>query len=208
MSPEPSAAPPADNTRLLQLSDGVFAVAITLLIVGLNPPDPRTTPPDTLVQAVRDQGPHFLSYVLSFVVIGGCWVTHHRIFRYLRSHDAPLIWLNLLVLLCVSFLPYPTSLMGEYGSRPFPVGFYAVCMGATTLSLNLLWLYARRDERLVYGDLPARVRGYYPWRGIVATVVFFASAPLARLDPAWAQRSWALIALASPVIARLSRGKE
>jgi hypothetical protein len=98
--------------------------------------------------------------------------------------------------------------MGEYGSRPFPVGFYAVCMGATTLSLNLLWLYARRDETLVYSDLPARIRAYYPWRGIVATVVFFASAPLAKLDPQRAQRSWALIALVSPVIARLTRGTE
>lgn len=205
MSEQPVSVPPPDNSRLLQLSDGVFAVAITLLIFGLAPPDPHTTPPDRVVQAVRAQGQHFISYAISFVVIGTYWTTHHRIFRYLRSHNTPLIWLNMLVLLCVSFLPYPTALMGEYGSQPFPVGFYAVCMGANSLSLNLLWLYARHGATLVYGDLPARIRAYYPWRGFVASVVFFASAPLAALSPAWAQRSWLLIALAIPLIARLTR---
>ncbi|HLZ71470.1 MAG TPA: TMEM175 family protein [Dehalococcoidia bacterium] len=206
-APSPAALP-SDNTRLLQLSDGVFAVAMTLLVFGLTPPDPRSTPPDRLVQAVRDQWPHFLSYTLSFVVIGSLWITHHRIFRYLKSHDGPLIWLNLLVLLCVALLPYPTEVMGEYGSRSFPVGLYAASMGVTSLSLNLLWFYARHDPRLVNEDLPVSARRFYPWRGLVTTVVFFASAPLAAIDPAMAQRSWALIALAIPIIYRLTRETE
>jgi uncharacterized membrane protein len=130
---------------------------------------------------------------------------HHRISRYLKSHDARLIWLNLLVLLSVSFLPYPTALMGEYGQQPFAVGFYAVCMGVTSLSLNLLWLYARHDPELVYADVPAQMRRYHPWRGIVAMIIFFVSVPIALLNPALAQGSWALIALVSPIVYRLTR---
>ena len=203
-----SPAAPPDNGRLLQLSDGVFAVAITLLVFGLNAPNPRSVPPAQLAGALRDQAPHIVSFALSFIVIGQFWTIHHRIFRYVKSHDGGLIWLNMALLLAVSFLPYPTTVMGSYSSSPLAVALYGASMGVTSLLQNALWLYARHDPRLTHEVIPARVTRYYPLRGFSSALVFLLSIPLAWLHPRVAQASWLLIPVAFFVISRRLPGDD
>ena len=95
--------------RLVFFSDAVIAIAITLLVVTLAIPEATENVGDALL----DRWPQMLSYVLSFLVIGVFWMAHHRIFRYVATIDQRLIWLNLLFLMCVAFIPFPTAVLGD-----------------------------------------------------------------------------------------------
>ena len=99
-----------DLERLVFFSDGVMAIAITLLVVELSIPAATEDVGDALL----DRWPQMLSFVLSFLVIGIFWMAHHRIFRYVANLDQRLIWLNLLFLMCVAFLPFPTAVLGDH----------------------------------------------------------------------------------------------
>ena len=87
---------------------------------------------------------HYLSYVLSFVGISAFWLIHHSIFRHIRSYDRVLLYLNLLFLMVVAFVPFPTSLLGEYGDHQLPVAIYAATLAAGRLLLTALHWYATR----------------------------------------------------------------
>ena len=102
--------------RILALSDGVFAIAITLLIIAIA--IPATTSDADLPKALLSLWPRYLAYVLSFLVIARFWVTHHLAFRLINRYDATLVWLNLLLLMFVAFLPFPTAVLGEHRGRP------------------------------------------------------------------------------------------
>jgi TMEM175 potassium channel family protein len=91
--------------RILALSDGVFAIAITLLILEIS--IPAVTDDGGLTKALLGLWPQYLAYVLSFLVIARFWVTHHVAFRPIGRYDAVLVWLNLLLLMFVAFLPFP-----------------------------------------------------------------------------------------------------
>ncbi len=96
--------------RTEAFSDGVFAIAITLLILEVNVPE---TAFDNLWRGIADQWPSYLAYATSFITIGGIWLAHHGIFRRLQYANKPLMVVNLLLLMAVSFLPFPTKLMAE-----------------------------------------------------------------------------------------------
>jgi uncharacterized membrane protein len=96
--------------RLEALSDGVFAVAITLLVLEISVPAGSE---DDLLEALVDQWPSYLAYVVSFATVGAIWLAHNAVTHYLHHADALLLRLNLLLLLVVSFLPFPTRLLAE-----------------------------------------------------------------------------------------------
>src|SRR3954449_5825661 len=100
------------TSRLEAFSDGVFAIAITLLVLDIKGPD--LAEGHTLAHAVLDLWPSFAAYVTSFAVIGIIWVNHHAIFGHVGLADRRLLALNLLLLLFVALLPWPTSLIAEY----------------------------------------------------------------------------------------------
>ncbi|HTY97845.1 MAG TPA: TMEM175 family protein, partial [Solirubrobacteraceae bacterium] len=99
-----------ETSRTEAFSDGVFAIAITLLVLDLGVPSSEL---GHLGHGILHEWPAYLGYVTSFVTIGGIWLSHHGIFRRLRFVDSRVMRLNLLLLLFVSFLPYPTRLMAE-----------------------------------------------------------------------------------------------
>ena len=141
--------------RLSFFSDAVFAIAITLLVLEIRVPDGLS--PAELTAALGEMWPKFVSYLISFSLIGGYWRAHHRIFHYIKAYDRWLISLNLLFLMCVAFLPFPSSLLGEYGGQLVPVEIYAGSVAATGLSLGGMWWYATRGRRLTDGDLDPRL---------------------------------------------------
>ncbi len=101
--------------RIVNFSDAVFAIVITLLVLDVRVPQihPALVSQE-LPGRILDLSPKFLSYVISFLVIAIYWQAHHRVFRPIRSYDRMLLWLNFLLLMAISFLPFPTSLLGEY----------------------------------------------------------------------------------------------
>ena len=171
--------------RLVFFSDAVMAIAITLLVVDLSIPAASEDVGDALL----DRWPQFLSFVLSFFVIGIFWMAHHRIFRYVARIDPRLLWINLLFLMCVAFLPFPTAVLGDHDNRQASVIFYACSVGVTGAVLALLWQYVIRAGHLnELADLPT-VR-YLTRRSLVTPISFFASIPLSFVSLRLAEACW------------------
>jgi uncharacterized membrane protein len=184
-----------DNGRLINLSDGVFAFALTLLVINLKLPDADTVAHVGIAHAVLDQSRALLTWLLSFYVISLYWLAHQRIFRALKGHDGRLAWLNLLFLLCVSFLWYPTAVLGTYGNRQFAVLFYNGGLILTSLVAFALWQYAAHRPELL-DPATARSGQWEAWQrtygtvvvGVLSIVVSFVSVPLSEF-------CWMLLAL-------------
>ena len=140
------------TARLEAFSDGVFAIAVTLLILDIAVPAGSADDP---LRAVGDQWPSYLAYFVSFATIGAVWLAHSAITEYLDRADATLIRLNLLLLLIVSFLPFPTRLLAEYhgksGAERVAVTIYGLNLLMASVLVSVLWRYAVR-ERLVRPD--------------------------------------------------------
>lgn len=181
-----------ETDRLPAFSDGVIAIAITLLVLDLTVPEvPSGTPSDVARALVFEQWNDFFGYVLSFLVIGLYWTLHRRVFVHIETHDRGVLWLNLLFLLLVAFVPFATSVFSRYPDR-FGVSVLAAVLGLTGLSLTLLWTYASRNSLLESG-LTSRVVGIQAARFLATPVVFGLSIVVAAVDPAWAILTWLLL---------------
>jgi uncharacterized membrane protein len=141
--------------RLEAFGDGVFAIAITLLVLEIAVPAVTGT---ELLHGLKEQWPSFLAYAISFFSIGVIWIAHYGVTRSLRGVDAVFLRLNLLFLFFVAFLPYPTRLMSEYLKDPHgervAVVFYALTFFAISVILRGLWFYATGNHRLLKPDVP------------------------------------------------------
>jgi uncharacterized membrane protein len=139
--------------RLEAFSDGVFAIAITLLVLDIGV---SATAGQDLGGAIRSLWPSYLAYVASFSTIGAAWLGHNAITEYLDRADPAFVRLNLLLLLIVSFLPFPTRLVAEYihtdNAERVAVTFYGIVLVLATTMLLVLWRYAVR-AKLVRPDL-------------------------------------------------------
>jgi uncharacterized membrane protein len=145
--------------RIIFFSDAVFAIVMTLLILDISVPDiPQASAAAELPARVLDLWPKFFSYALSFLVIGTYWMAHHGTFRYFLKYDRMLMWLNLLFLLSISFVPFPTALLGEYGEQQFAVVLYALSLAVPRLLLALVSWYATKRDLLIE-NLDPRIAG-------------------------------------------------
>jgi uncharacterized membrane protein len=132
--------------RLEAFSDGVFAIAITLLVLELSVPGGH--PEGGLWAALGREWPSFFAYLVSFLVIGIMWVNHHAVFDKVRAVDRAVLFANLVLLLFVSVLPFPTRLVAEYltaRDAPAAMAVYSATMLAAGLSYAVLWLAVTRD---------------------------------------------------------------
>lgn len=177
--------------RITTFTDGVFAVAITLLVLDLRLPE---IPPERvsaeLPGAIRDLLPRIFSYALSFAIIGIYWIVHHRAFTYIIRYDRVLLRLNLLFLFCVSFIPFTTSLNGAYGTHRLAFLFYAVNLAATGIVMSGLWTYATAHHRLVSDDLTPRAIRYVTLRGLVLPVSALVGIGISLVSPENANFGW------------------
>jgi uncharacterized membrane protein len=159
------------TTRLEAFSDGVFAIAITLLVLEISVP--HETP--DLLRAVLDLWPSYLAYLISFATIGAIWLGHTAITHYLRRATAAYLRLNLVLLLVVAFLPFPTSLLAQHTTRAdggrVATTAYGLTLLLAALLLSALWRTALRtnligpdtddaEVRLVTRRLTPSVAGY------------------------------------------------
>jgi uncharacterized membrane protein len=164
--------PSLGTERLEAFSDGVFAIAITLLVLDLKLPEEAVHDSANLAAALVDLSPKIYTWVLSFVTIGMYWTVHHRMFSYIQRTDSRLLWLNILYLLGVSFLPFPTSVVGEYGNQRLALELYYGTLAFIGLVGVVLWLYATAGRRLVDPNLDPQQIWYATYRGLVAIGAF------------------------------------
>ena len=133
-----------NKSRVETFSDGVFAIVITLLILDVHIPEASYA---ELPHALLSVVPKLASYFLSFAVIGLYWVGHHYYFRFIKKVNNVFVWLNLFLLLLVSLLPFPTSLLGTYPFQPIPMLIYGINLLALNLfSLVMLYYIRRRPD--------------------------------------------------------------
>jgi uncharacterized membrane protein len=134
--------------RLVAFSDGVFAITVTLLVLDIRPPADYSN----LLHGLVALWPSYLAYALTFLFIGQVWANHHVMFDHIRIADRVILLLNTLLLMIVAFLPFTTSVLAGalrngHGSRTAVV-FYGIAFGATALTFNAVWQYARRHRML------------------------------------------------------------
>ena len=137
--------------RTEAFSDGVFAIAITLLIIEIGVP--HLDGGESLSDALWDLWPSYGAYVLSFVMIGIYWANHHSFFKLFVRSDHVFLMLNVAFLMCIAFLPFPTAVLGEYldnaDERQSAVTLYALGLLLPALTWLALWLYASYHHHLI-----------------------------------------------------------
>jgi uncharacterized membrane protein len=140
-----------ETARVEAFSDGVFAIAITLLVLEIKIPAPGTA---SLAHQLLRQWPSYVSFVIAFMVIGIMWINHHRMFTNIRRSDTVLMILNLLLLLGVTALPFPTAVLaahlGTPGQRTAVMLFNGTCV-FIAFAFNALWRYAVSKRGLMLG---------------------------------------------------------
>jgi uncharacterized membrane protein len=178
--------------RILAISDGVYAFALTLLVVQLTVPT-ATSSQASLVSQLLEQVPSYFSYFLSFAAIGLTWYGHHETFKYVQRYDGRLIALNFGSLLLIAVLPFPTAILGRNGSQPLAAVIYAITLSLTGLLAASVWWYATHRRRLVSPDLPHRIVRLRFYRMLSGPAVFLLSIPIALSRPYVAEVAWAVL---------------
>jgi uncharacterized membrane protein len=145
-----------DTDRVEAFSDAVFAIAITLLIIQVG----IKAEGGSLLYRLAEQWPSYLSFVVTFAVIGIGWIHHHTMFRDIRATDHGLVVLNLVLLLVVCFIPFPTKVVGDqlvdgsFADQRTAVFFYGLTIMAGICAFIALWLWAARRRRLIKPATP------------------------------------------------------
>lgn len=177
--------------RLLNFSDGVFAIAITLLIIEIAVPTITKFTDEELWKHLSNMLLKFMGFLISFAVVGYYQVVHHRIFGYVKRSNAKLLWINLAFLLTVVFLPFSSGLLSQYGSElqmKLPYGVYVLNMVMTALMNAWLWktVSSPKENLLTHNISKARIRlGMH--RTAVMPVVFLLSFLASFIFPFWAR---------------------
>jgi uncharacterized membrane protein len=179
--------------RLIFFSDAVFAIAITLLILEIRLPESAGESSDSaLLQQLFGIWHKYLAYLITFFVIGSFWTAHHRKFRYIIGYDTKLLFLNLLMLMVVAFMPFPSSIIAEYSNRTATI-FYAATMILASLFALAIWSYASHNNRLINAQMNQTQRRREFAKPVATAAVFLLSIGIAFINPDLARLTWALI---------------
>ncbi|HZY92352.1 MAG TPA: TMEM175 family protein [Thermoplasmata archaeon] len=187
-----------DLTRLIALADGVFAFALTLLVLQLTVPSgvcAGTPPPSggrcsTLLSlALSKEYAAFAGYVEAFLLIAVWWVSHHRVFRFVERYDGALLWLNLAFLMTVAIAPFTVGLFIQYPEATPALLLFSVEMASAGILLASIWIYADR-RGLLSAEADPVIRRYFQIRGWVLPSFFLAGALVSLVTPGVVQFIW------------------
>jgi len=186
-------------SRIVAFSDGVFAIAITLLVLTIEVPDslPQGT---TVGELIGDARGDLLAYAISFAVLGKLWLAHHRFFSAVERFDGVLMGLNLLYLGWIALVPYTSDLLGDYGDKSAGVIMYAIIMVAVSLTFQVQIAYSSR-QNLIRPELREVERRYAAPTNFLIAGVFLLSIPVALFSPLAAILMWSVVFLAGRRVA-------
>jgi uncharacterized membrane protein len=191
--------------RLAAFSDGVFAIAATLLVFQLNVPSSGAAHAAApLAEALWRERASFISYAFTFAVIAAFWLGHHRAFRHISHHDQALACLNIAYLGTIAFLPFASALLGRYQANRLAAAIYGSTLAASLLLAAALWRHACRAG-LVTPGVPARFRRWILVRALASAAIFTASAATAVITVAGAEALWALSPAVTLIISHIYR---
>jgi uncharacterized membrane protein len=160
------------TNRLEAFSDGVFAIAITILVLTIAAPTTAEVhSADELLIKISELWPKLLSYIISFVVVGIYWVAHSATFHYIRRTNRPLFWLNLVYLMSVSFIPFPTALLGSFYQYQPAVVLYAATQVVTGTLFQVMVWYATYNN-LIAGKLDVGFMRRATFRNLMGPVLY------------------------------------
>jgi uncharacterized membrane protein len=145
-----------DPARVLALSDGVFAIIITLLVLEVHVPE--LTQGHSLNEALRELRPSLIAFVISFILAGMYWVGHRDLFALIRRTDRGLVWLNILYLLPLCLLPFGAGMIGTYDQEPVALRIYGLLLVLIAVMRTVIWLYATNRPHLLWERPDARQR--------------------------------------------------
>jgi uncharacterized membrane protein len=169
-----------NKVRVESFSDGVFAFAITLLVLSIPIPDIKSVDDQFLTTALLRAIPQLIPYVTSFATIGIIWLNHHSMFHEVEKVEHTTLTLNLLLLLVVAFIPYPTGVIGRYGALRSAVVLYGATFTAAGLAFTALWFDIRRNRLSREDD--ARIRST-TIRNLIGPVIYPLATVLAFIAP-------------------------
>jgi uncharacterized membrane protein len=191
---EPALETGVSKERTIAFSDGVFAIAITLLILNVEIPDLHGESTAELDRALDSTVPDLISYFIGFYVIGKFWLGHHDLFDKLRGLDGRLMNVNLLYLSLIALLPFPTGVLGDHGGLTVAVVIFAAAVTLAGLAESLL-LCTAVHRGLAQDDLTSQWRQHL-YETFTVPVIFALSIPIAFVSPEGAKYFWlALIPL-------------
>src|SRR5919197_4827802 len=179
--------------RLLALSDGVFAIAMTLLVLSIPVPELGDHPPNSQVtQAVPNLAPNLTAFAVSFIIVANYWTAHHRMFRRGERVDGRLLWLNLIVLLFVCLVPFSTDFLIHYGSTTTAIEVYYGNLVAIGIAFSILGIHGHRRRLVPYATRQQAIRAQA--RGLTPAVAFAGAMVLGLFAPSLAgPYGWLLI---------------
>ncbi len=188
-NPKPREEHEIEFSRIVAFSDGVFAIAITLLVLALEVPE-HIHSSNALAEALWDEREKFLAFAISFAVIGRFWLVHHRFFGDVKAFDGRLLVLNLFYLAWIVLIPFSTELLGEYGGKTTAIVLYSANLAGVILTS--LWMAADAQkagltETDAFTHRENRIRSCY------IAGVFLLSIPLAFAVPDKAPLLWLVL---------------
>jgi uncharacterized membrane protein len=178
--------------RIESLADGIFAIAMTLLVLTLTLPDMAVTKLN-LGQLLSAQWPKFFNYALSFVLLAIFWMVHHQQFHVIRRTDRSHIWINIGILMFVALMPFSTDVVGDYSHQTLAELVFSANLLILGLLFLLNWWYACKDHRLIDHDLDREVIVRGIRRNSVTPIVAAISMVLSVFMPEWALWVYVLI---------------
>ncbi|MBN2168824.1 MAG: DUF1211 domain-containing protein [Actinobacteria bacterium] len=180
--------------RIASFSDAVFAVAITLLVLNIEIPDiPEKLVNQELASDIAALWPHILALILSFVIIGFLWISHHNLFKYIEKQNGSLLWINMAILLSIVLLPFSTNVISEYGNTKIGVIIYAANYAAACLLFAAMWYFITKSPVLVSGDFNVEMGKHASASFLLVGTVFLVSIGLALVNPQIAEYFWLTI---------------
>jgi len=170
-----------ETARLETFSDGVFAIAATLLILDVQLPDGGS-----VAHGLLEIWPSYAAYVLAFLTIGIMWINHHTVFKQIDRIDRTFLTINVFFLMAIAFVPFPTRILAEHLQHDATAAafFYGLTMTLMAVLYNVLWLYAARGRRLIAADADQRVVSGIT-RAFRPGVPVYAIATLSALISSW-----------------------
>jgi uncharacterized membrane protein len=186
--------------RLLALSDGVFAIVMTLLVLEIKLPEHigRINQPQ-LMKSLLEIAPKLEIYVITFITIGVFWIVHHFDFHYIKHIDRQFIWTNILLLLFITLIPFSSDLIGEFPNCHIASIIYGLNMLFIWLIIFYSWRYATKNHRLVDENLNSRFIDYVSRRNLFIAFAFLISTVISIVSAHIGITSYILI----PVIVKI-----
>ena len=193
--------------RLEGLSDGIFAFAMTLLVVGLDLPDKSTIvqSPGYAIDLLTSLQSDFLHYILAFLILGAFWLSHHIQLNSVKRIDKVYVWINLSLLLFVALLPFTTSFSGDFPKVPIGAIVFEASLFAIGIGMFCHWMYATQGHRLVDPALDAGYIRYVRISNLVVPFVSVVGILIALSGSTWSSVVYLALPVVGYVVYRLAR---